>query len=163
LASLWLVVGAGTAGAATIDVFCPPYGGADLQTAVNAAAPGSTLAIHGTCTGNFPLNKNLTLRGGTSGAAPNGKRAGATPTVSTGATVKIQTLEITNGSTVAHGGGIRLIDVGTTVNLVSAVVSGNSAAHGGGVTLDGTSETLTLTNSTVVGNHANGEGGGIEN
>src|SRR5262249_35992347 len=96
LASLWLVVGAGTAGAATIDVFCPPYGGADLQTAINAAAPGSTLAIHGTCTGNFTVNKNLTLRGVTSGASLNGNAAGTTLTVSTGATVKIQTLEIMN-------------------------------------------------------------------
>lgn len=163
LTSLWLVVGALPAGAATIDVYCPPYGADNLQTAITGAAPGSTLAIHGTCTGNFTVNKNLTLQGVTAGASLNGNAAGTTLTVSTGATVKIQTLAITNGLTAAHGGGIRLIDAGTTVNLVAAVVSGNSAAHGGGITLDGTFETLTLTNSTVVGNHADGEGGGIEN
>jgi nitrous oxidase accessory protein NosD len=48
--------------------------GGNLQTAINAAAPGSTIAVHGTCTGNFTISENLTLQGsGTlSGTGSNG-------------------------------------------------------------------------------------------
>jgi nitrous oxidase accessory protein NosD len=48
-----LGVGVGVAGAATV-VSCPT---ANLQTAINAAAPGTTLVVHGTCTGNFTIDE----------------------------------------------------------------------------------------------------------
>ena len=35
----------------------------NLQDAINAAAPGSTLLVDGTCLGNFYIVNNLTLTG----------------------------------------------------------------------------------------------------
>ena len=56
------VSGVAPAGAspAGITVHCPTD---NLQNAINAAAAGSTLLVDGTCTGNFYINKNLTLSG----------------------------------------------------------------------------------------------------
>src|SRR5438128_1742211 len=36
----------------------------DLQAAIQAAAPGDTLSVHGTCVGHFVIAKDLTLVGG---------------------------------------------------------------------------------------------------
>ncbi len=54
------VSGAVPAGAspAGITVNCPAD---NLQDAIYAAAAGSTLLVDGTCTGNFYINKDLTL------------------------------------------------------------------------------------------------------
>jgi hypothetical protein len=56
------VSGGAPAGAspAGITVHCPAD---NLQTAINAAATGSTLRVDGTCTGNFSIDKDLTLSG----------------------------------------------------------------------------------------------------
>src|SRR5579884_1999271 len=53
----------GTAWGTTTAVACPP--GTGLTNAIASANPGDTLSISGTCTGNFEINKNLTLVGGT--------------------------------------------------------------------------------------------------
>src|SRR5580692_7446243 len=57
LAASGVVPGASPAG---ITVHCPAD---SLQDAINSAASGSTLRVDGTCTGNFFINKNLTLSG----------------------------------------------------------------------------------------------------
>ena len=56
------VSGGAPAGAspAGITVHCPAD---NLQDAINSAAPGSTLLVDGICTGNFYIDKNLTLSG----------------------------------------------------------------------------------------------------
>src|SRR5947209_9911938 len=53
----------GGAAAAATTVYCPS---GDLQSAMNQAQSGSTVAIVGTCVGNFvaPTNKTITLQGG---------------------------------------------------------------------------------------------------
>ena len=48
---------------AATTVNCAPFGGDNLQAAITAAAPGSTLLVKGRCAGNFTVPKNLTLTG----------------------------------------------------------------------------------------------------
>ena len=56
------VSGVAPAGAspAGITVHCATD---NLQSAINAAAPGSTLQVDGTCAGNFYIDNDLTLSG----------------------------------------------------------------------------------------------------
>jgi len=150
-------VGAGSAGAAVTAVNCPPYGADSLQAAITAAAPGDTLSIKGTCTGNFTVAQNLTLQGAAPGATLNGGAAGTTLSISGGAIVTVRALTITGGSA-SDGGGIN-VDF-ATLNLVNSTVTGNTATgFGGGIETDGS--LLTLTGSTVSHNTA-GDGAGID-
>src|SRR5438477_11326912 len=59
-----------------------------LQAAVNAAAPGDTLFVKGTCTGTTEIGKNLTVTGqsasGTKTATLNGGGQGSVLTIGTG-------------------------------------------------------------------------------
>ena len=50
------------ASAATTSVDCTADSGA-LQPAIDAAAPGDTLNVTGTCVGNFVIDHDLTLQG----------------------------------------------------------------------------------------------------
>ncbi len=153
--------------------------GGNLQTAISNAPPGSTLIVHGTCTGNFTIGENLTLQG--SGTL-SGTGFGGEPvlTISSG-TVSLNNLTIENGSGV-YGGGIS--NQGTltvtnstvkkniaywggggiynqgTVTVANSTLSGNSADSGGGI-WSYFGSTLTVTNSTVSGNTAPYVGGGI--
>ncbi len=85
--------------------------GASLQAAIDAARPGTTLEVHGTCRGNFVITKDLrltgrghrpTLDGGGSGTVvtvppgPGGPPAPRDPQP-TGATVLITGLTIRRG------------------------------------------------------------------
>ena len=66
-----------SASPAGITVHCPTD---NLQTAINAAAAGSTLLVDGTCTGNFYIDKDLTLSGPAildGGGVPNDVRRDA--------------------------------------------------------------------------------------
>jgi nitrous oxidase accessory protein NosD len=138
--------------AATTIVNCP---GDSLAAAISAASPGDTLVIGGTCTGNFVVNKKLTLQGAT-GATLDGGGAGTT--LSVGATVKVKGLTITGGVggvSPPDGGGIR--NTGT-LTLTGTVVEGNTANLGAGISNNG--GTLTLTRSLVLGNSTTGGGFG---
>lgn len=162
LATSWLVLGSAVANAATTNVNCPPYGAANLQSAIAAASPGDTLNIHGTCTGQFTVAKNLTLQGVTAGAGLNGNAAGTTLTVSGGVTVAVESLAVTNGKSSGDGGGIDLIGSGTTVNVVGSAISGNSTSptgNGGGIDLNDANEVLTVSGSTVTNNFGRAGGG----
>jgi hypothetical protein len=152
-----LVVGAGAAGAAVTTVNCPPFGVDSLQAAITAAAPGDTLSIRGTCTGNFTVAQNLTLQGVASGATLNGGGAGTTLSISGGAIVTVRALTITGGSATDGGG----INVGVaTLNLVNSTVTGNAATgFGGGIETGGS--LLNLVGSTVSHNTAD-DGAGID-
>jgi nitrous oxidase accessory protein NosD len=91
---------AGGSAAATTAVNCSAM---NLQTAIDNVGPGATLAVTGTCLGNFTIDKNLSLLGqGT--AVLDGQHGGTTLTVSSGATVRIANLTITDGN--ASGTGL---------------------------------------------------------
>jgi nitrous oxidase accessory protein NosD len=129
--------------------------GADLQTAINAAKPGTTLVISGTCHGTFMIGKKLILKG-TSGATLDAQGAGTTVTSSS--TVRVASLTVTGGTAVFDvGGGITNYG---TMTLAHVTVSGNEASDGAGIQNRGT---LTVQRSLVMSNIADGEGGGIYN
>jgi hypothetical protein len=129
--------------------------GADLQTAINAAKPGTTLVISGTCHGTFMIGKKLILKG-TPGATLDAQGAGTTVTSSS--TVRLASLTVTGGTAVFDvGGGITNYG---TMTLAHVTVSGNEASNGAGIQNRGT---LTVQRSLVMSNIADGEGGGIYN
>jgi nitrous oxidase accessory protein NosD len=136
--------------------------GQALIDAIAAAVPGDQLAVLGTCTGNFRLDKSLTLTGISQKRFPtptlDGQQAGTTLTVGPDAAATLTNLTITGG-TALRGGGIAN---NGTVTLHSSTVSGNTAAlDGGGI--DNNGGTVRLLSSTVSGNTAGGSGGGIYN
>ena len=141
-----------SASPAGIAVNCPAD---NLQTAINAAAPGSTLLLDGTCTGNFSIQKDLTLSGP---AILDGGGTGATLGVGPG-TVVLNNLVIQNGGGIdGLGGGVWN---GGQLTLNRSTVTNNTASDVGGVFNSGQ---LTLNRSTVSHNTAtNGDAGGIFN
>ncbi|MEV6839401.1 right-handed parallel beta-helix repeat-containing protein [Streptomyces sp. NPDC051133] len=176
--------GAAPASAAPVAlVRCPAQ---NLQTAINAAAPGSTVLVTGTCTGNFNVIKHLTLIG-LGGAVLDGNHTGTTVTVASGVRAQLTNLTITHGNgpgnggggvlnsgtltltrstvsdntTMGNGGGI-YNNFGSTVTLTSSSVSANTTPNGfaAGIYSNGTAS---LTNSTVSGNTAFEGAGGIAN
>ena len=143
-----------TAGASPtgLTVHCPAD---NLQTAINAAAPGSTLLVDGTCTGNFSIEKDLTLSGP---AILDGGGTGVTLGVGPG-TVVLNDLVIQNGVGIdGLGGGVWN---GGQLTLNRSTVTNNTAYNVGGVFNSGQ---LTLNRSTVSHNTAtDGDGGGLFN
>ena len=135
-----------------ITVHCPAD---NLQTAINAAAPGSTLLVDGTCTGDFSIQKDLTLSGP---AILDGGGIGVTLGVGPG-TVVLNDLVIQNGVGIdGLGGGVWN---GGQLTLNRSTVTNNTANDVGGVFNSGQ---LTLNRSTVSHNTAtNGDAGGIFN
>lgn len=164
-AAMAVTVGAtGLAGAAPAaaaletQVNCTANPGA-LQPAIDAASPGDTLRVRGTCTGPFTIDKVLTLRGNGQ-AVLDGNSAGL-PAVTIGdlggsqAHVTLDHLTITHGNA-GVGGGIRN-NPSATVTLINSTVESNTAQYGGGIYTYGT---VHLIRSTVRNNTA-GAGGGI--
>ncbi len=153
------------ASAATIAVHCPSQ---SLQAKVNAAAPGSTLSITGTCHVNATINKDLTLQGNPT-ATLDGDDLGSTITISGTPTVHLTHLVVTGGRS-AQGGGIDI--AGGTVTLLHVTVQDNlaegSSAQGGGIYSAGTVKVVQSTiahnraAASASGGAANGDGGGIE-
>ena len=125
-----LAVSGVVAAAATpagITVHCPTD---NLQNAINAAPPGSTLLVDGTCTGNFYIDNNVTLSG------PATLDGGGVPTMYG------TTLNVISGTVVLNN---LVIQDGVGINGL-----------GGGVWNSGQ---LTLNHSTVTHNTAYGVGG----
>jgi len=110
-----VVVAAGPAYATTVN--CPAD---NLQTAINAAAPGATLTITGTCTGQFFVPKNLTLKGM---ATLDGANNGTTLAIPTGVTAKVLYLTIQHGKNDVGGG---IFNSGT-LTVTDATVTANTA------------------------------------
>ena len=144
----------------------------DLQTTIDAAAPGATLTLcPGTwlLTSTIQIGKNLTVTG--SGAGKTVLDGGSQPGRNgvrvlriTGGVVTVENLTITNGTAidsgdVANGGGIA-VDDGATLNLTDCAVTNNTAVHDGGGIYSG--GTTTVSGCTVTGNTAR-YGGGIYN
>jgi hypothetical protein len=132
-------------------------GASALANAIAAAGAGDTISVWGTCSGNFRVNQNLTLRGQGNNATLDGNKQGRVLRIG-GGTVTVRDLKITNGQTTSLGGGIY---IGTAAVLINVLVTGNAGGtnnFGGGIEADFHSS-LTVINSTVSGNTAGGSGG----
>jgi hypothetical protein len=163
-----------------------------LQAAVDAATPGSTLKLKGTCFGTATINTSLTLTGqfnpGFGTPTLDGDNLGSVVSVGAGVNVTINNLTITHGiadfgggiyndggtvtltgsssvvSNTAYvlGGGI--FNVGALTLNNNSSVTGNTARVGGGIFNNGYNDTVTLNDRSVVkGNTAIDNGGGIDN
>ena len=150
-------VAAGNASAATVKVCTSGCLYTTITDALAAAKGGDTIQIaSGTYTGGFSINKNVNLQGAGGGETVI---AGGAPvvTVASGATVKIERVTISGGTTPPadwHAAGVQ--NEGT-LTLARTTVSGNSGIGitnwGPGVT--GGSDpvgTLTAEDLTVTGN-----------
>jgi hypothetical protein len=145
--------------------------GQALTDAIVASVPGDQLVVIGTCTGNFAVDKNLTLTGISQKKFPtptlDGNQVGTTLFIRNAA-VALANLTITGGAAMDTPGGGILNNFGT-LTLDHSTVSGNTTmgrtADGGGIFNN--NGTLLLHNSTVSGNRAVGaiadSGGGIFN
>jgi hypothetical protein len=156
---------------ATINVLNTNDSGAgSLRQALADANDGDTIDFSVTTpatitltSGELLVNKSVTISGpGADQLSVNGNASSRVFHISSGKTVSISRLAITNGYAV-DGGGIYSDHATLTVN--DSTVSGNSATNGGGIVNDGFlgSATLTINNSTVSGNLASAFGGGIHN
>jgi nitrous oxidase accessory protein NosD len=161
IAAVLLLVPVASAASGVVDCGA----GASLQAAIDAAGPGSTLLINGTCVGSFLVtDKNLALVGARR-AVLDGGNAGRVLYVSGWAlsdmTVVVSNLAIRNGyADDGNGGGGLLVQV-SHVTLRKVTVSGNTSVLGGGGIENDVGD-LTLLDSTVRGNQATSDrGGGI--
>ena len=149
-------------GASAIGVTAVDCSTTNLQTAIDNAGPGATLAVTGTCFGNFTIDKNLILLGQRT-AVLDGQHHGTTLAVSSGATVRLATLAITDGNargTGGNGGGINNFG---TLRLDQSTVKNNGADNWGGGIYNDSSAALTLNDTTVSGNSGTVFGGGVYN
>src|SRR6266581_1737968 len=142
----------------------PPDSGEALTAAIAAAMPGDVLALTGTCTGTYTLNKPLTLIGDPTHRFPtptlDGNQAGTTVTVHVGVQATLTALTISGGKALSGGGGI-YVQGGGSLTLDSSTVSGNTAVSGAGIYSAGdfTGGIVTLESSTVSGNTTLGSAG----
>ena len=143
--------------AAVSTVSCAPFGTDDLQAKIDAAPPGDTLLIRGTCSGSFAAGINVTLQGAMPGATLSG--GGSADVLSVvGTTVTVRNLTLTGGFGAA--GAAMFIVQGASVTVIDSDLRGNTArVAGGGIYVD--SSTLHVVDSTVDGNTATYKGGGI--
>ena len=137
-----------------------------LQEAIDAAHPGDTLIVRGTCHGISTIGKSLTLVGNSDGhlAEPtlDGDRLGSVLTIDGRVTVAVKGLTIVDGKALAFGrGGGGIANRRGTLTVTGSTISGNAATEGGGIAnyYDGS---VTVTHSTVSGNSASA-GGGLYN
>lgn len=122
------VLAAPSAVAATTLVDCRT--GADLQAAIDAADPGDTLVIRGTCVGNFVVAKKLTLAG-----------LGTSATLDAGG----------SGSTVVIAGPLAVDDPPIPATIVGLRITGGDP----GLTVEERGS-VSLERSWVVGNSGDG-------
>jgi hypothetical protein len=136
-----------------------------LTAAIAAATAGDELTIAGTCTGNFTVDKNLSLRGIDAAGVKATLNGGSTPAspggtvldVPSGVTGSVANLRITNGAIGVPGGGG--IDNAGTLSLADSIVTANrTGGAGGGIRTTGA---LTIIRSVVSENQDVLGGGGI--
>ena len=149
-------------------------GPGSLRQALANANDGDTItfAVTGTIgltSGELLVDKSVTISGpGTASLAVDGNENSRVFHVSSGKTVSISGLTITNGHVVGpdYGGGI--LNDHAVLTMDSCAVQNCVAVQsnsGGGVYSDGSggSATLTILNSAITSNHAYSAGGGIYN
>ena len=122
-----------------------------------AGLAGQTITLGGT---QLRITSALTINGlGASQLTINGNNTSRIFEVTSGNTVTISRLTLTNGNaTDSDGGGI--VNFGT-LTISSSKIFGNSTSGGGGGIFN--SGTLTINNGTVSANSATNGGGGIAN
>jgi hypothetical protein len=133
--------------------------GGNLQARLDAAPPGATLLIDGTCEGPFTVGKDVTIQGHPT-AALDGGQLGTTLAVNTPHVVHLAHLVITGGWSengvgggVSVGGGTLFLDHVTVSGNVSTLSTGTAQACGGGVRgLSGA--TIHITHSSILNNIA---------
>jgi len=106
----------------------------NLQTAINAASPGDTLKIKGTCIGGFVITQSITLEGDDN-AVLDGANAARVVTIQpavTNITVTLEDLTIQNGLA-NQGGGILNAAANLILNDVDVVHNTAFAGPGGGI------------------------------
>ena len=154
------------------------HGYATLQAGIDAARPGDTLIVKGTCVGAPPsepdraasnVRKSLTIRGVSNGpfgpATLDGGGAARVLFVDfwdperQGYTLTLENLTITHGYGWDGSGGGGILVQGGTLALANVTVVGNSAMAGGGIEID--LATVSITHSTVADNDASDYGGGV--
>lgn len=146
-------------------------GSRSLQVGIDAAAPGDSLIVKGTCIGSSTIDRSLTLKGvsnrpfGQATLDGDGKDrvlfVDFFDSERQGFSLTIENLTITHGfGEDGNGGGGMLVQGGTVV-LRNSIVTDNSAGllSGGGIEVGGGD--MTLANTTVSNNTAGDGGGGI--
>jgi hypothetical protein len=136
--------------------------GGNLQRAIDAADPGSTLRIVGRCRGSFAIEKRLTLLGRSTDrfARPTLDAGGAGRALFVGPkAVTVRHLWIVGGK-VRSGGGI--YNDGGNLTLTGTMVTGNRARTGGGGIVNDRGR-LTVNGGAVADNSAGKVAGGIFN
>jgi hypothetical protein len=168
-----LCAAAMTTHAVTITVINTNDSGAgSLRQALADANDGDTINFSITApatitltSGELLVNKSLTVSGpGADQLSVNGNAASRVFHISSGKSVTLSGVTITNGSS-SYGSGGGILNDHATLTVSSCTLSGNSAGSGGGISNDGVvggSATLTINNSTLSGNSA-GYGGGLFN
>jgi nitrous oxidase accessory protein NosD len=134
-----------TPASAALAVHCPAD---NLQAAINAAPPGSTVNVSGTCIGNFRIKKDLTLRGP---ATLDGGGSGSViewpgPDFNRRVNITLISLTVQHGqkgiyglsgrldvreSTVRGNSGVGIRSSGGEVGVVSSTITDNGAGIGG--------------------------------
>jgi hypothetical protein len=130
--------------------------GAQLQAAIDAASPGDTLLIDGTCLANVSVQKDLTFQGQGPHPTIRGSAVTAAEVILIGSfdvsplNVTIRDLTITGGM----GHGIRWFEyTAGTLTIDRATIRGNVKT---GLICHGFGTTVTISRSEVT---ANGQGG----
>src|SRR6185436_8841935 len=126
---------------------------------------GDTINFDVSVTGTISLSSGLlvddsiTISGPGAGTlALNGNGAVRVFFVSSGKTVNISGLTITNGKVVSTNGGGLSVPTGSAVSIANCIFSNNLAAAGDGGGL-ANAGTLTISDSTITGNFASFGGG----
>ncbi len=121
---------------------------------------GTTLRTITLTSGQIALNTDITLTAPDIGVIVSGTNSSRVFNV-TGGAVTLRRVRVIDGNSTGDGGGIRVVNNGTTLTLDESGVSNCTATgRGGGVFAENT-VTLSITNSTFSGNVAFDNGGGI--
>lgn len=161
-----LVIDGGSAGASSPPGSQPPATwvncpSSSLQTAIDSAEPGSVLIVRGTCRGDFTIGKDLTLIGSPNARAHraptvlDGQHAGTTLSVSSGVSIRLMNVTVTDGAAQA-GAGIANRGV---LSVFNTSVEGNTAEQFAGGIVNYGMATVSLHNTSISDN----AGGGLIN
>ena len=121
---------------------------------------GTALRTITLTSGPINLSTNLSIVGPAPGVRISGNNSSRIFTIS-GGEVSLKRVRIIDGSASGDGGGIRVLNNGTTLTLDDAGVSNSTATGRGGGLYVQDAATVFATNSTFSGNVADGDGGGI--
>lgn len=145
-------------------------GSRSLQDGIDAAVPGDTLVVKGTCIGSSTVDRDLTIKGVSNQpfgpATLDGDDLGRVLLVEMNQIVTIADLTITDGyASDGNPGGGLFARMGSTTILTNMTVIGNESEIEGGGIFNETDGTMTITGSSVTGNISApyGMGGGIGN